>query len=403
MRIPLISINTGLFCTLLLQSGLCPATSGDETAANLQARYLAMPTHCGSSNKPRFLCAGIILKGTTSSTEAKSWNPTTEEQSVGGMSFSYLARDAVFDRLKGNASNGFIVYPGDQRPEGIQALQIQCFFPTEGDSAHREDQGCGRSALDDERSRACHEQGIQTAEAWRANYRGHPARQCGFATKAGLGDTAVKGFNEGIRAIGMLPDIPFRTNNELVGETWQRDIPQRLPIEAFFYLPDRPLALQKAQQDQRQFYQETGTFVPVITLSLPNAGQQTPARLDYQSSVQAQLGDVICERYFISGRWFERSDVNPPDKEWALGLVPSDCARAIKANPSPAAEAAADREMRAKFSQDWQWVQFDKGGMTQQMICHARIAHDKPEWNLEPFRPNRPLEDYLAAGCNLMP
>lgn len=396
-------INTGLLCTLLSPSLISLAATGEETATGLQARYLAMPSSCNGSTRPRFLCAGVILKGTTSSTEAKSWNPTAQERSLGGMAFSYLARDVPFDRFKYNDSNGFVVYPVDARPDSLMALQVQCFFPTDGDSANREDGGCGRSSLADDSSRACHDQGIQTAEAWKANYGGHPARQCGFATWAGLRETAVRGFNEGLRAVDLLAGTPFRTNNELVGQTWPSDTPQRLPIEAFFYLPERPLALQKAQQDQRQFYEETGTFVPIITLSLPKADARTPARFDYHSAVQAGLGDVICERYFVSGRWFQRNDVNPPRTEWSLQLVPSDCARAIKANPSAAAEQAADREMRAKFSQDWQWVQNDQGGMTQQMICHARIAHDKPEWNLEPFRPNRPLEDYLRAGCNLRP
>ncbi|WP_342650674.1 DUF2599 domain-containing protein [Pseudomonas sp. REB1044] len=396
---PVILKLSVLAVSLALGHTVAVASSGPETATALQARYDDAPVNCGSSNKPRFLCAGVILRGTTHLNQEKSWNPSPEERANGGTAYMYLAKNATFNRLAFNDTDGYIIYPGDDRPTGIQALQVLCFFPADGGQQTRSEQGCGPSQVGGASSRACHLQGISTAQGWLANYGNHPGRQCGFSVVSGLGQVAVSGFNAGVGATALLPATPYKQNNELRAETWDMDIPTRLPIQAFFYLHDRPLGLPKAQQAQRRFYQETGTFVPIITLTLPQPGRD--ARFDYVEASQAKLGDVICARYFVSGHWFERSDVNPPKKEWALGLVPTDCARAVKANPSADAENAADREMREKFSSDWQWVQNDNGGMTQQMVCHMRIAHDKPEWNLEPFRPNRPLEDYLRAGCNL--
>ncbi|MGC7837761.1 DUF2599 domain-containing protein [Pseudomonas wayambapalatensis] len=395
MYLPPVLFRLSLLAASLVLNHSALAAPGPETAHALSVRYLQSPPNCGSTNKPRFLCAGVILKGTTHMNQENSWDPTPEERENGGTAYTYLAKDATFSHLALNDTNGYIIYPAEQQPKESRTLQLLCFFPVDGGRRTRSDHGCGESQEGGASSRACHLQDITTAKGWLANYGNDPAKQCGFSVANGMGLVAVNGFNAGVEATGLLPG---EQNNELRGKTWEGIPPAHLPIQAFFYLHDSPQGLLKAQQDQRQFYKATGTFVPIITLTLPEADRD--ALFNYVEASQAKLGDVICERYFVSGHWFERSDVNPGKKEWALGLVPTDCARAVKANPSEEAENAADREMRDKFSADQRWVNNDKGGMTQQMVCHMRIAHDKPEWNLEPFRPNLPLEDYLRKGCN---
>ena len=73
-------LNLSLLAASLAIGHAALADPGPETAQALQARYHATPVNCDSVNKPRFLCAGVILRGTTHLTLEKSWNPTPEER-----------------------------------------------------------------------------------------------------------------------------------------------------------------------------------------------------------------------------------------------------------------------------------------------------------------------------------
>ncbi|WP_367616714.1 DUF2599 domain-containing protein [Pseudomonas farris] len=55
-------------------------------------------------------------------------------------------------------------------------------------------------------------------------------------------------------------------------------------------------------------------------------------------------------------------------------------------------------ELTRDYSNSRYWK--NTHGMRHQLICHLAIARDKPQWNLEPWRPDVGYAKTLEAGCN---
>ncbi|QOU03051.1 hypothetical protein IM720_20285 [Pseudomonas fluorescens] len=239
--------------------------SGPVTAQALTDRYnhetsLCRPFDPGTA----FSCSGIVIRGTSHSTQYHSWNPNPAST---GMSFAYLRKDAKFTSLY-IYKNGFIFYSKTDTPAGKINIPILCFFPRDGATNIREDEGCGQSP-GTPTSRECQAQGITTAEQWVEHYRtyGSYGDMCGFNVRDTLGDAAVNAFNQGLRAQRLIFDESFKDYNELRLSKWGQDLGKVLPIQAFFYLSD--LGKAAAQYDQRDFLNETGISLPIIYLRLP--------------------------------------------------------------------------------------------------------------------------------------
>jgi hypothetical protein len=110
--------------------------------------------------------------------------------------------------------------------------------------------------------------------------------------------------------------------------------------------------------------------------------------------VQAQTQDsemVIverCTRYIEKARWFYR------DYQWVLAITPTPCAR----RTLPPATPFLMDELLRDYSNSRYWS--NTHGLRHQLICHLAIARDKPEWIIEPWRPDVGYANTLAAGCN---
>lgn len=99
-----------------------------------------------------------------------------------------------------------------------------------------------------------------------------------------------------------------------------------------------------------------------------------------------------CPQYIKTGQWVYRSAANI--HEWALSLTPSICGRYI----DPSETGLMFYEIVKKFGQSPYWT--NNRGMINQLVCHLANAREKPEWNLEPFRPYVGYTDTVKAGCN---
>ncbi|WP_283190594.1 hypothetical protein [Pseudomonas sp. PMCC200344] len=55
---------------------------------------------------------------------------------------------------------------------------------------------------------------------------------------------------------------------------WSEQAPQSIPVEGLFYDRSWPTSLLAAQRDQRDFFQSTGTWLPILRLDLRDASQQ---------------------------------------------------------------------------------------------------------------------------------
>jgi len=95
-----------------------------------------------------------------------------------------------------------------------------------------------------------------------------------------------------------------------------------------------------------------------------------------------------CVKYIQSAHWVYR------EYEWTFSITPTPCAR----KTLPEATPFIWDELTRDYSNSRYWQ--NTHGMRHQLICHLAIARDKPEWNLEPWRPDVGYAKTLAAGCN---
>lgn len=96
-----------------------------------------------------------------------------------------------------------------------------------------------------------------------------------------------------------------------------------------------------------------------------------------------------CPSYIETGVWFYR------DNEWTLSLTPSTCGRQIGEDEI----AHMFYEVAQKFSGSRFWE--NDRGLINQLRCHLNNARDKPEWNLEPWRPAVSYAKTADAKCNV--
>ena len=137
----------------------------------------------------------------------------------------------------------------------------------------------------------------------------------------------------------------------------------------------------------------TLTLSLACLVCLPAAAQNT--------STSPAPATRACADYVDRGQsgWF----VNHEDKI-ALRIVPTACGRLIGPDDTPhmfyeIVKTFGDPEdLGSVPSPGDRWKNVK--GMINQLTCHLRIARDKPEWNLEPYRPWVGDGDTEATGCN---
>ncbi len=252
-------------------TGVMGAGTGPQIAAYLTEAYHNKLNMCRNNpSAPAFLCSGVMLRATQHSTQFHFWNPNPTST---GVSFSYLRADAKFSKLVFGYHNGFILYPYFFKPVGKIEPEILCFFPVDGATTPRADQGCGQSP-GIVSSRPCQSQGINTAAQYIAHYNQQTNKYghlCGFDVSDDLNQAATTAFNEAIKAQGMGGTFAFNTQNEFRLAKWGQNLGTTLPIEAVFYIGDAGKA--GAQYDQQDFKNQTGIWIPAIRITLP----QTPS------------------------------------------------------------------------------------------------------------------------------
>ncbi|MFJ2363175.1 hypothetical protein ACIPIN_05525 [Pseudomonas sp. NPDC087697] len=269
-------------------------TFGTQISAQVTANYADTRDSCGSYAQPAFACSGVIIRSTRYSDAYRSWEPSAKHKSAGAVSFSYLRADSKFNEMAGVGRNGFIRYPDDQMPAGMNGTQVICAFPIDGGSDERQVLGCDDSNLTPEFESSCQQQSITTAEQWYAFYvknnKSHH-RQCAFDVLTGPTGPAAKEFIENLRAMQYIQDESFgslgKSNNELRIATWADGLGKAFPVMSFFYIEG---GLEAAQKDQKAFHADTGRFVPILNVTLPRSPSED-ATFTYLPSDQLALND----------------------------------------------------------------------------------------------------------------
>jgi len=134
----------------------------------------------------------------------------------------------------------------------------------------------------------------------------------------------------------------------------------------------------------------------IITISLcillPPAirAEEASAPINTEASALGYSNKQTCPEYILAGQWMYRYN------EWTLALTPTPCGRAITSDET----AFMFYEIAKKFSGSIYWQ--NTRGMINQLTCHLTIARNKPEWNLDPWRPYVGHNLTVAEECNVV-
>lgn len=244
---------------------IIPTNIGDDAQRHLTTRYNDTRADCGRPTTPAFICTGIVMRYTTYSPGYHSWDNSASSHSSGGVSFSYLRKDANF--TTSFTSNGYIFLPYDHAGGKIHP-EILCSFPTNAMTVARQSAGCGASSVP--ASGPCQPQGITTANQWYAHYRVNSSGgQCGFDVRSSLDAEATAGFNATLQGMSLVASTGARGHNELRLRVWPDGSGAQLPLEAFFYVSGNASGRADAQKNQQDLKATDGLAIPIIAITPP--------------------------------------------------------------------------------------------------------------------------------------
>jgi len=221
---------------------------GYQVAARLNARYADTSPTC-RDGRAAFYCNGVLIRMTDQSTAFHSWNPSPASVRGNGVSFSYLRVDSKVNSLF--KVQGFVVRE-QSAPVG-NPMSLRCAFPFDAYTGGNTDSCRDRTAL-------CSELGVVTLAAWLSRYSGNPHSTCGF-------NVDPQQFQLSVEVRTHRPDQYY---NELIMAVWPQNNPSQLPIESFIYTS----GLAGAQYDQKDYFQVTGRYIPIIRVTLNAAPGQ---------------------------------------------------------------------------------------------------------------------------------
>lgn len=237
---------------------------GEDVAADLNARYMDTRMAC-DNNAPAYYCNGIIIRSTQNG-NYDPWNPSPAAIKLGGVSFSYMRKDAYVSSLY--HVSGFTFMPQEKAIAEGKSVDYLCIYAYDAGTlvGIRGAQGCGlkpRSALDGDVS-TCRSVGVQTVAQWYAYTRTIPNRdyQCSLST------ADATQFAASFQVRSQRPPNMEAFWNEMMVKLWPQNVPANLPLESFFYTTETGRA--EAKIYQSKYTARTGQWLPVIRLNLSN-------------------------------------------------------------------------------------------------------------------------------------
>lgn len=252
-----------------------------RTANELTQRYYNTTSTC-DGNSPAYMCSGVMLRVLGGySDKYHVWDPSPFSVTSGATSFSYLRQDSKFGKLAFGYNSGLILYPQLQAPKGSIKVTAKCYFPIDSDTALRSDSGCGEHSEHVGVSDSCDHYDITNADEWYSHYTSADSvatrrrHECGFYLDDRVPNAQARdNFYLALQSQQKLGSEGFATQNEFRLTTWASGIPSQLPLQAFFYLANTTDGLTNAQMYQKDYFNSTHKFVPVIQLTLPAAMDQ---------------------------------------------------------------------------------------------------------------------------------
>jgi len=395
-------------------STLSPAQAdvGSDVAKRLTDLYNATPKDCGKSSSPAFLCSGVLLRAVKPSTARQFYSINPAAVARGGVSASYLRKDAKFQHMAFGMTSGFIFEEILKNPK--DHINVLCAFPLDAGTDARTTGSCGDSSFTTSAEDYCDRMGITTAEQWVALFKKNPPTDlnvqrgatCGFDVRNEKNVGTAEAFYQMIRATSMVPAEKFAgqkyQENEVLIAPWRYDAPNAPAVSASFHVG--PDGLEGARLYQIQWFQATKRFMPVISLALPQTPQQDAAFTfvaDNQAIFQVTQADA-CPKYVQSAKWVKRFDARFNKEIFSLDVTPTDCGRRILSEQTN----NFLNELVANYYLQPEWINNPDNktnkvnSMRRQLVCNITTARAKTTWTLEPSRPYTTHANSVAQGCD---
>ncbi|MDY7561181.1 hypothetical protein QN382_20740 [Pseudomonas sp. 10B1] len=260
----------GLLLVLLLSSSTVHAITGPEIAQLLNTRYKSTPAAC-VGNHPAFFCSGVLVRGVPSEPAGGFWKHTADAITLGAEDFSYLRADIGTRALA--QKNGVVFSDPFTAISQGKTLEVLCAYPfATGVESNRPDNGCGLPARANpaaEDLSSCSALGIVDASGGLAHFQQQnyqPTRQCSLSSRV------PEQFKASLEAHERIDTEQSAKPNELLIKNWDDQAPLLIPIDALFYDLTQTDALLGAQLDQRDYFNSTGQWLPILRMDLTDSG-----------------------------------------------------------------------------------------------------------------------------------
>lgn len=230
---------------------------GYQVASKLNARYADTAPAC-PGDTPAYNCNGVLIRITDASVDFHAWNPSPGSIERNGVSFSYMRADVHLPRLAWAKNQGLIMK--ELAAPTAYPLTVRCSYPFDGATFYRSD-SCNEHSGAPQTSIPCAEQGIATEQEWITYFYAQISRWTGCSF---TGETIP--FAVSVKARSLLNASDQMEHNEVVIANWPQDIPEQLPLEAFFYITAD--AKPNADYFQKDYFQQTGHFLPIVRVDL---------------------------------------------------------------------------------------------------------------------------------------
>ncbi|WP_242209467.1 MULTISPECIES: hypothetical protein [unclassified Pseudomonas] len=274
LYVPVVKINLAAANKEIFSFDVKDQQFGQLVAERLNAHYNNLSNNC--NGKAAYYCSGVIVRTTGAKPAYHAWNPSPKAIEKNGVPFSYLRKDLGITILAWGDLHGFI-FKDFATAERLETFPISllCSFPTDAASWYRAGTGgCGPHSSYPITSRSCPEEGVTTLEQWKVHYRAvagggqwsnRNKHQCGLTS-------SVEQFAISLQARDQFepPSGERPYHNEIILSLWPQDIPQQLPLYAFFYLQNQAggAGVTGAKYMQEDYFKVTGGLLPVIRIDL---------------------------------------------------------------------------------------------------------------------------------------
>ncbi len=297
---PLIRI---LALVLLFVGGPALAITGPEVAQLLNSRYQNTATQCVGNN-PAYFCSGVLVRASQGVDEF--WKHGAVSAQSGAEGFAYLRAD--LDTRGLTQANGVIFTDQFTAIGQGKTLDVLCAYPFEMTLAgNRPDHGCGLSAatVATQDVSSCAALGIGDAPGWLAHFQQQdqqPERQCSLSSR----DPAQ--FKASLVAHQLIDDTWSAKPNLLLVRNWDAQAPKQMPLHGLFYDSTKTGALLGAQKDQRDYFNATGDWLPILRMDLTQAPD---AVFGFNQQDQLYIGYQVASR--LNARYADTAMACPGD------------------------------------------------------------------------------------------